>query len=59
MKKPLGIFFIVVGLLILITPFTPGSILLIIGIDMVFGNRWPWWKKTKNDLRKFWRGFLK
>jgi len=47
-KKLLGIFFIIVGFLILITPFTPGSILLIIGLDMVFGDRWPRWQKTKN-----------
>ncbi len=54
MKKLFGISFIIIGLLILITPFTPGSILLVIGIEMVFGDRWPWWKKIKNDLYKLW-----
>ncbi|PIR41675.1 MAG: hypothetical protein COV30_02430 [Candidatus Yanofskybacteria bacterium CG10_big_fil_rev_8_21_14_0_10_37_15] len=52
MKKIFGIFFIIVGFLVLITPFTPGSVLLIIGTDMIFGDRWLWWKKTKKRLQK-------
>ncbi len=59
MKKIFGIALIVIGLLILVTPFTPGSILLVIGIDMVFGDRWPWWNETKKDLRGLWERFLK
>ena len=53
MKKVWGVAFIIVGLVIALTPFTPGSILLVIGIDMVFGNRWPWWKRTKSKLLRF------
>ncbi|MEK7138263.1 MAG: hypothetical protein AAB787_02015 [Patescibacteria group bacterium] len=59
MKKLLGVLFIVIGFFILITPFTPGSILLIVGIDMVFGDRWPWWNRTKISLYKFWKKLLK
>ena len=55
MKKVWGVAFIIVGLVIALTPFTPGSILLVIGIDMVFGNRWPWWKRTKSKLLRFLR----
>lgn len=39
MKKLLGWFLIVLGLVIALTPFTPGSILLLIGADMVFEGR--------------------
>ncbi|MDP4001723.1 MAG: hypothetical protein Q8P69_01610, partial [bacterium] len=53
-KKLLGVFFIVVGFIILITPFTPGSILLIIGLDMVFGDRWPWLRKINTDIGILW-----
>ncbi|MDO8669156.1 MAG: hypothetical protein Q7K65_02595 [Candidatus Buchananbacteria bacterium] len=45
-----GIIFIVLGLVILLTPFTPGSILLLIGLDMLFGDKWPWWNKTKERV---------
>jgi len=57
-KKLLGIFFIIVGLLIAITPFTPGSVLLIVGLDMVFGDRWPWLKRINNQVIDLGKRFL-
>ena len=51
-KKFLGWIFMIVGLVILLTPFTPGSVLLIIGADMVFGDN-PEWKKLKEKFKEF------
>ena len=48
MKKFWGVVFIILGLIILLTPFTPGSVLILIGADMLFGRRVKWW----NDLKK-------
>lgn len=54
-KKLLGWVLIAVGLVIALTPFTPGSILLVIGADMVFGD-WPEWQKLKQKIKeKFWK----
>jgi len=55
MKKFFGVIFIIIGFLILVTPFTPGSILLVIGLDMVFGDRWPWWQRAKERLKLFFK----
>lgn len=52
LKKFLGWVFIILGLVIVLTPFTPGSILLIIGADMVFGD-WPEWKRLKEKVKSF------
>lgn len=49
-KKSLGVFFILIGLIILLTPFTPGSIILLVGMDLVFGDEWPWWNRTKAKI---------
>lgn len=51
-KKILGWILIVIGLVILLTPFTPGSILLLIGAEMVFGD-WPEWKNLKQKAKDF------
>jgi len=51
-KKILGWFLIILGLVIALTPFTPGSILLVIGMDMVFGD-WPEWKNLKTKVKEF------
>ena len=51
-NKILGWFLIIVGLVILLTPFTPGSILLIIGADMVFGD-WPEWQRLRQKAKEF------
>ena len=52
-KKFLGVVFVILGLIILFTPFTPGSILLLIGADMLFGHRVKWWNGFKKRLKRF------
>ncbi|MEX1063988.1 MAG: hypothetical protein WED06_01465 [Candidatus Paceibacterota bacterium] len=52
-KKFLGVILILLGLVIILTPFTPGSIILLIGIDMVFGERWAWWVRMKKKIKKY------
>ncbi|MDO8496714.1 MAG: hypothetical protein Q7S43_04685 [bacterium] len=55
MKKIVGWLLIILGLVIVLTPFTPGSILLLIGADMVFGD-WPEWKRLKEKAKeRFWK----
>lgn len=45
---------IILGIAIVLTPFTPGSILLVIGADMVFSD-YPEWIKFKKKVKKlFW-----
>lgn len=51
-KKLFGWIFIALGLLIVLTPFTPGSVLLIIGADMVFGDT-PRWRELKQRAKEF------
>lgn len=61
MKKVLGLFLVIVGTLILLTPFTPGSILLVIGLDILFGDRVKWWVRIKKRILRFlrpWRGYI-
>jgi len=53
-NKIIGWIFIILGLAIALTPFTPGSVLLIVGMEMVFGDA-PQWKKFKAKMKKlFW-----
>ena len=49
-RKIWGLFLVVVGIFILLTPFTPGSILLVIGLDILFGNKIKWWVKIKRRI---------
>jgi hypothetical protein len=58
-KKFWGTIFVILGLIILLTPFTPGSVLLLIGADMLFGHRVKWWNNLKKKLKKHFGGFLK
>ena len=51
MRKVLGVFLVIAGTLILLTPFTPGSILLIIGLDILLGHRVKWWTKIKKKVK--------
>jgi len=49
-KKVVGVILIFVGLTTLITPFTPGSWLAIIGLELLgirilFFNKFKFWKK--------------
>ena len=52
-RKFLGVVFIILGLIILLTPFTPGSILLLVGADMLFGHKVKWWNNFKKRLKRF------
>ena len=45
-RKTIGILLIVVGLLALVTPFTPGSWLIFIGLEFI-GIRIVFWDKIK------------
>jgi len=45
-KKIIGILVIVIGLLALVTPFTPGSWLIFVGLEL-FGFRMLFWDKIK------------
>lgn len=45
-KKIIGIFLIIIGLLALVTPFTPGSWLIFIGLEFI-GIRILFWNKIK------------
>ncbi|MBI2063106.1 MAG: hypothetical protein HYT61_02590 [Candidatus Yanofskybacteria bacterium] len=56
-RKFWGTIFIILGLIILLTPFTPGSVLLLIGLDMLFGGKWSWWNKTKKKISAFLKSF--
>lgn len=51
-KQIVGWTLIILGLVIILTPFTPGSILLLIGLNMVFGNE-PRYKKFKEKVYDF------
>lgn len=49
-KKIFGGVLMAVGLAILLTPFTPGSILLPVGANMFFHD-WPEWQKLKEKIK--------
>ena len=53
MKKILGLIFLIVGILILITPFTPGSVILIIGLEMLLGHKIKWWTDFKKKTYSY------
>ena len=46
-KKIIGIILIILGVLALITPFTPGSWLIFVGLEF-FGIRTLFWDKIKS-----------
>jgi len=50
MKRAWGLFLVILGILILLTPFTPGSILLVFGLDILLGHKVKWWVKTKKKI---------
>jgi uncharacterized protein YqgC (DUF456 family) len=49
MKKVLGIGLILLGIIALVTPFTPGSWLAFVGLE-ILGIRVAFWDKIKNYL---------
>jgi hypothetical protein len=51
-KKTIGILLIVIGLLALVTPFTPGSWLIFVGLEL-FGFRILFWDKIKSRFQKY------
>jgi len=51
LRKTLGIILIVVGLLALVTPFTPGAWLIFVGLELM-GVRILFWDKIKLWLQK-------
>lgn len=50
-KKIIGLFLILIGFFALITPFTPGSWLIFVGLGM-FGLNIVFWNKIKIFLNK-------
>jgi small-conductance mechanosensitive channel len=48
-KKILGIFLILVGIFALLTPFTPGSWLAFVGLELL-GVRVAFWDKIKEKI---------
>ncbi len=51
LKKILGILLVILGLLILFTPFTPGSWIFFVGLELL-GIRLAFWNKLKEKLNK-------
>lgn len=43
LKITLGVIAILVGLFALLTPFTPGSWLILVGLAILFGKKLPPW----------------
>ena len=50
-KKTIGILLIVIGFLALVTPFTPGSWLVFVGLELL-GFRLLFWDKIKVWFQK-------
>jgi uncharacterized protein YqgC (DUF456 family) len=51
-RKLLGFFLFFIGLLALITPFTPGSWLIFVGLEFL-GFRMLFWEKIKSRFQKY------
>lgn len=51
-KKTIGILLIIISLLALVTPFTPGSWLVFIGLEFL-GLRLTFWDKIKAWFQKY------
>jgi uncharacterized protein YqgC (DUF456 family) len=50
-KKALGIIFVILGLIALITPFTPGAWLIFVGLEFL-GIRFLFWDKKNFGTRR-------
>ena len=50
-KKAVGVVLILIGLAALLTPFTPGSWLIFMGLELL-GSRFLLWDKIKQRLKK-------
>lgn len=51
-KKTIGVLLIIIGLLALVTPLTPGSWLIFIGLEFI-GIRILFWDKIKVWFQKY------
>jgi uncharacterized protein YqgC (DUF456 family) len=51
LKKTIGILLIIVGILALVTPFTPGAWLIFVGLEFM-GIRVLFWDKIKARFQK-------
>lgn len=49
LKKTVGILLIIIGIVALITPLTPGSWLIFVGLELL-----GWRLLVNNGLRKYW-----
>lgn len=49
-KKVIGVLLIIVGIVSLLTPFTPGSWLIFVGLEFI-GIRVLFWEKIKAKLK--------
>lgn len=54
MKKMLGALLMLVGLLALVTPLTPGAWLIFVGLELL-GFRMAAWEKVKIWLLRLWK----
>ncbi len=54
MKKPLGVALMLIGLLALVTPLTPGAWLIFAGLEL-FGFRMAAWDRMKTWIRSVWK----
>ncbi|MEK7148153.1 MAG: hypothetical protein AAB758_02545 [Patescibacteria group bacterium] len=50
-RKFVGVILIIIGLGALVTPFTPGSWLIFVGLEL-FGLRFLFWEKIRSNFRK-------
>lgn len=46
-RKTVGVIFVIIGFLSIITPFTPVGFLLLVGLE-ILGIRFLFWDKLKN-----------
>jgi uncharacterized protein YqgC (DUF456 family) len=51
-KKIIGVLLIIIGLAALFTPFTPGSWLIFVGLELL-GLRMLFWDKIKARIQKY------
>jgi uncharacterized membrane protein HdeD (DUF308 family) len=51
LKTIIGVALIIYGLLALFTPFTPGSWLIVVGLELL-GVHWAIWDNIKAKLKK-------
>ena len=52
LKKIIGVLLIIIGLAALFTPFTPGSWLIFVGLELL-GFRILFWDKIKARFQKY------